>query len=401
MAREWTGKWLGGRTFKGRGGRTFWALERMVGGDRFSKTLDVNSEEDAKAELALFHRDPHAYTTKSQARSTAAADALVMDADTVDRVAAHLVKEERSPKYVKDVIGYLGTWTEDLGGKDLRAFKLKDLLKILGTHKTARRKRIAALKSFTAYFREIEATLDLRDDPTIALMLPPARPEKASREKGYSVELVEKVYAAIYNWEAERTAPDEYGRSRLRGSNVKELRKGWGDPQGVRDVLALRAKYGMHGTEIDRIAAGKGKLEPVKDHPQIKGTLKFQHKSGRQHVVSVDAQGFAAAMRLGARGGPGSDKYLRTSIAYACAKLGIEPINPSELRHSFATWAGEVGVEVKPKGAGVSLEAVAAVLGHFNPRTTGLFYAGVKVPAMIQVPIRLEHPEDPKPSKAA
>jgi integrase len=393
--RDWLGTWAGGRVFRRRSGLGY-TLERMVGDVRFAKTLDAKTEEEALAELALFVRDPQKYTTRREARAVAAADAIVVNAESVDKVAAHLQREGRSPKYIKNVISYLGVWAEDLRGRDLRGFKLKDLLAIVNERETARGKRIAALKTFTAYFREVEASLELNEDPTIALMMPPARPEKMKRSKGYPMELVEQVYAAIYDWENDVTEPDAFGRVRKRGVNVAPMRTGDGDAQGVRDVLVLRAKYGMHGTEIDRIATGGGQLDAVKAQKQIAGTLKFQHKTGRVHVLSVDRQGFAAAKRLQARGKVISDGYVRTSLKYACRKLGVDPLNPGELRHSFATWAGEVGVEVKPKEAGVSMEAIAASMGHQSKRTTGFFYWGVKIPAMVLVPIKLRHRDDPK-----
>ena len=93
-------------------------------------------------------------------------------------------------------------------------------------------------------------------------------------------------------------APDAWGRVRTRGANVAPMREGQGGAQAVRDVLVLRAKYGMHGTEIDRLASGEGELTPVAKQRQIFGTLKFQHKTGRVHVLSVDKQAFAAAKRL-------------------------------------------------------------------------------------------------------
>ena len=52
-------------------------------------------------------------------------------------------------------------------------------------------------------------------------------------------------------------------------------------------------------------------------------------------------------------------------------------------------------VERVPKGRGVSVEEVAAVLGHTTTRTTRLHYDGTKVPPMVKVPIKLFHPEDP------
>jgi hypothetical protein len=50
---------------------------------------------------------------------------------------------------------------------------------------------------------------------------------------------------------------------------------------------------------------------------------------------------------------------------------------------------------VRPKSGGLPLAAVAAVVGHHSANTTKRFYENVKVPPMIKIPIKLEHPEDP------
>jgi len=68
------------------------------------------------------------------------------------------------------------------------------------------------------------------------------------------------------------------------------------DLQGVRDVLVLRLKCGMHMSEINRVSSGQGVIKPVKGHRPIAGTIRFVHKSGRSHTVSLDAQALAAVI---------------------------------------------------------------------------------------------------------
>lgn len=55
------GRWAGGRISRVRNGRFRWYLERRVGNRRVGIALDVESERQALAELALFERDPVAY----------------------------------------------------------------------------------------------------------------------------------------------------------------------------------------------------------------------------------------------------------------------------------------------------------------------------------------------------
>jgi len=265
---------------------------------------------------------------------------------------------------------------------------LHEILGELGRHKRARKNRITALKSFTAYLREQEATVTSKEDPTIDLKVPPARPQKAVREKGYPIEHVEKLYSAIDGWQSNKYGWKGTGRSV--------------DVQCVRDVLLLHAKCGMHATEIDRLARGLGEVKAVDGQGEIAGTIKFIHKSGRVHIQSVDAQGLAAATRLQARGSAPVDSFIRKVVKRAVEKVNkhahrevLKPIRFGELRHSFVTWAHETGLEIRPKEGGVPLHTVAAVVGHTTALTTKRFYEGVKVPVMIKIPLQLVHREDP------
>jgi integrase len=160
-------------------------------------------------------------------------------------------------------------------------------------------------------------------------------------------------------------------------------------------VLCLRAKTGMHNSEIERLASGRGELRVINDPSGIAGTARFLHKNGRVHIISLDAQALAAGQRLQARGSAPSRNTVRESIGYASARIGQQPLNPGELRHSFATWAKNEGTVVKATQGGVPLDVVAAVLGHQSTRTTSKFYDGTEVPPMITVPLKLHHPQDP------
>jgi integrase len=150
----------------------------------------------------------------------------------------------------------------------------------------------------------------------------------------------------------------------------------------------------MHQTEIVRLAAGKGKIIEV-DQGEIAGTIRFIHKSGYVHTVSVDRQTLTAAQRLQRRGSSPTNSNLRRVIHHTAKSLKVEPLLLGQLRHSFTTWGRSFGDLVRPKGRGVSVEEVAAVLGHTNTRTTRLHYDGTEVPPMVKVPIKLLHPGDP------
>jgi hypothetical protein len=369
----WSGYWDGGRT-REVDGRTVWVIERRIGGGvRKVITLDVHSEEDARAELALFSRDPLAYKTRSEQTAQKAADGVPrLDPDTIEDFYRY-IGERVTPDHLKHTLKpYLEKWAEALGQRDLRTVRLREFQTHLNRWKTARHHRIVAIKSFTAYLREHDL-LVRKEDPTLELKVPQAKPEKSTRPKGYTIQDVERYYAAIEN-------------------------------QALRDTICLRAKAGMHDSEIARVARGAAFLRVVDDPCGIAGTIRFEHKTGNIHTVSLDAQAFAAAQRLQARKVP----FSRNAARYALAKVHeelkqrypkIPELQPGELRHSFATWAGEAGRLVHATGTGVPLADVAAVMGHHSPRTTKLFYNGAQVPPMIIVPIRLEHPKDPTSMK--
>lgn len=83
----------------------------------------------------------------------------------------------------------------------------------------------------------------MAEDPTVSLKVPVTRPEKAVREKGYSIETAERLYRALSGWE-------------FKNFNREDTRRTT-DVQCVRDVLCIHAKTGMHGTEIERLARGE------------------------------------------------------------------------------------------------------------------------------------------------
>lgn len=59
-------------------------------------------------------------------------------------------------------------------------------------------------------------------------------------------------------------------------------------------------------------------------------------------------------------------------------------------------WSLEHGEAVTVSGRGVPLPQIASVLGHTSTQTTARFYDVSKVPAMIRLPLVLEHAEDPQ-----
>jgi integrase len=383
-------RWDGGRIRWASDGTPVFQIERMVNGINYYRTLDARNEKEARAELALFERDPEGYRTTDEAK-TALGVHVTTDPGTVARFLAWLRQEGRVERYVKNTQHYLAEWEAFLKGRDLRRVALWELRAEL-KRRGAAKSRIIALKSFAAYLREQEAVLTSKEDPTLDLRVPPPRPARAKRDKGYTLEHVEALYRAINPWKPAFDPPREEWEN---GRTV--------DVQSVRDVLVLHCKTGMHASEMERLARGEGELQDVTGEGEIAGTLRVVHTSGRVHAQSLDAQSLAAAKRLQARGSAPADSYVRRVIQHSVTQANwaarrplLKPITFGALRRSFVTWAAERGELVRPSAEGVPLAAIASAIGHTSAHTTKRFDEGVRVPPMIKVPIRLEHPDDPE-----
>lgn len=398
----------GGRVHMDENGDQWFYLRRSVGGVRREFPLG-SDERAALAEVALFEASPETYKPRKERAAAALRQSdgasVRLDLETLEAFGDWCKEQQKagqlSEGYVKHTLGpYLAAWAKALGDRPLQKVTLDDLQALLKKKewKTARHKRIVALKAFASWAREVKDAPKLlrTQDPTIELKTPPVIPEKKRRKKGYEIVFVEKLYAALSS-------------------------------QLARDTIRLRAcAHGMHDTEIARLARGEGELTRVSDPGGIEGVIVFRHEKKREdHAISVDAASFAAAERLQARGVGLSRSAMRTMLQRVairwCGCGGITKsrlnkrgekvwetfpcpkcisIRPSELRHSFATWGQTVGKAVYAKGQkGVPLEAVQVAMGHLNKKTTAGFYVGDRVPMMIKIPIRLEHPEDPPVAK--
>jgi integrase len=373
-AQKWIGTWEGGRTYRTQTGEVRWVIRRRLGDKDWNVTLDVEKEADANAEYRVFQRDPAAYRTHRQELShrakvaaKAAQEAVLLTDATVEPFLRHLKATGRTPQYIDAAQHYLADWGTKLKGQDLRTIGPKALKKTHASFETALKWRTITFKSFCSYL-VAQGDLDAVEDPGRHLRVPAAR--RRHENKSYSIETVERLYKAIPS-------------------------------QEVRDVLCILAKTGMHGTEVERLARGDGTLTALKGHGEIAGTARFIHKNGRPFIVSLDLQTLAAAQRLQARRKAPDRQTLRHYAHRVHKATGLEVVNFGALRHSFATWMAQSGTICSPGGAGVSAEVVAQLLGHTSARTTALHYLDVKVPPMGQVPIKLYHPEDPKPLAGA
>jgi integrase len=374
-------------------GREVFVIERRIGsGARKKITLDVRTERDALAELALFERDPLAYRTRKQQRQERAADAggLRLDAATLEAFStdarAKVARGELSESHVRHTLQpYLLAWAAALSGRELRTVTLAELRRILDGWTTAHHKRIVTLKAFTAWARE-RGKLNRKDDPTLDLAVPAVTPRPVAA-RAFTAATLEAFYAALRNY----TFAPGYGDNAPEDAPRVTV-----DLQPIRDMFILRAKCGMHGTEIERLARGEGSIRVLEDEGEIAGTLVFPHKRGGEHVVSVDAQALAAAQRLQAMGkAPDRVATGRAVARVIAAHPELAGFAFENLRHTFIT-LGAGGRTVTARAGGVPLELLSQVAGHTSTATTRRHYLGAHIPPMVVLPLQLANEDDPK-----
>jgi integrase len=363
MAGKYVGKWDGGRIRKTRKGPVY-VLEQTRDGQAYKFTLKAGSERDARAELALFNQDPGAY--QAALRRVSMRGPVVLTADKLADFLAELKRKGRSRVYRANIRNYIAWWIEKLKGADLRHVELLGLNQILDAELAGRRHRIIALKSMCSWLRE-RGELARAQDPTLDLKVPQGAAAKLTREKLVNLKQLEAIYKHL-------------------------------DDQVVRDVLKLRINTGMHHAEVARIAAGEVEVKDLDDQGEIAGTIRFIHKSGKVHLISLNQDLLSTVRRLEACGGLPSNKTIDARLKAAAAAVGPNVKTPEQgaFRHTFITQARYAGRTVLPKTTGASMEHITGITGN-SVATAEKFYDQVEVKPMVLIPVVLRHLQDPAP----
>jgi integrase len=373
MANEQIGTWDFGRILKRDNGVAY-EIRKMIKGKRYELVLDVDSENQARAEYALFERDPEGYkAAHKQARRSDPEDGVYLTRDMVEsfsRYRAH--KRELGEQHILEGISYLARWQEKLKGRDLRRLKLLDLNKVLEGWADPKTGKIKAEKHLIAHIKALYQWLrrtgrvTLHEDPTVDLETPQARAEKLERFKGAQMADIERIYAHT----------------------------GY---QRVRDMLMILCSTGMHLRELVRIVKFKrAVVTEVVGCGEIVATVTYTHKKQRNHTHSLSAPAYAALKRL-MEFDMLSLRWSQRMVDRACITLEIKPgVALGAMRHSFITWAKTHGRLVRPTDAGLDMQTIAGIVGHEDERTTRRYYDESKVPPMIKLPIQLSHVDDGK-----
>jgi site-specific recombinase XerD len=388
-------KWPGGRKKVGRNGRTIYVLEQRHQGKRYSITLPLTIQNDiaAGAQLSRFLEDPEGYCKKREEVVPR------LTAEVIEQFCKEKLEKGICKEHVNNVLKhYLTAWMDFLEAKDFRACKLKDALTWLRkpvkhpktgklTPKKGISKRIVALKSWTAWMRQT-GELDRHADWTLDLVCPEEKRVKSIEQKTYPLSQVEAIYRHISPW------------TYRAGTGTRTT-----DAQSIRDTIRIAATTGLHLKEIDRIAGQRdeagilvGKIDRLENQPHpIAGYFTVWHKTGHPHNLAVDQATLEAALRLQAKGKAPERSHLHKCLDRASSLAEVKEIEPGSLRHCFVSWSLMVGTEVRVNGKGASELAVTQVASH-SMATSRKHYQNTIAP-LIVLPLKLEHPDDPKPQE--
>lgn len=337
----WAGKWKGGRYYLDDQGRRVFFIERL----KRSVKLATHDEALAVGQLAAFLDDPVAFTRPALERAETAPVLITEQRRNLYLESIHdTVRDHRRAR-----ASYLDAWAEL--GIDLRTVDRKALRAALASFDGGHRGRTEAINAFARFLvREGDLTAW---NPLINTRAPA---ETRAEREAYALEQLAECFKRL-------------------------------DPGPVRDLFHVRAATGLHHTEIEQLEGaplfsgplpdrGVG-IRTLPDEGKIAGVLQVMHKSRNRHRQSVDAPTLRACLRL---------------VAHVPDRITVweklDPLVPSNLRHTFVTLAGEVGKLITYKSKGVNRGAIAQVVGHRAGSTmTADRYDKLQVPPMITLPL--------------
>lgn len=361
---KWVDTWMGGRFYLDPKGREVYVIEKMTGSQRYSVKLKTHDVEIAKAEFTRFLQDPVAYVRPP-----------TPDVPTE----AVLITEERVTLYLESI----GSAVKD--------------------HRTARRKDLIAWGN---YKDSAGQPLDLRtvDKRSLRVALASFRPKTgdSKRRTGGFKRRVEALNTFanflvsegdLVTWRPFSTNEKPAStRAERVAYSIDELVQRYRTLTSavMRDLMKLRASTGMHHTEIAQLQGCKIFSGPLPDtgagirklggDHEIAGVLQFKQKRKPRHRISVNADVLEAALRL--------HKRVPSRIAVWEA---LDPLVPSNLRHTWITLAGEWGEWVQFRGAGVNLDQIQQIAGHsIGSKVTLSNYDKLQVPPLVRLPIKWE-----------
>jgi len=301
------GTWEGGRVVEKSDGTRVYYIRKRLAGKLYEVSTGATTLKAALAHLQRFQANPEGYS----ASGALPGQPVTIQAFQRDYL-AYCKAKGNSQNWITQKRRYLSWWREAFPD-DLRNATREQLLACVNGA-TVPHNRIASLKAFCSWLRDVRGVLPKGQDATLDLPIPALKPAQWKKLRAITREVFTKTMEHV-------------------------------DPAYV-DILTMIAGTGMHTTEAARLAKGQGSVSGT--------TLTIFHKGGAQHRMEVEPHVAQAATRVLARGSFSVSRLMK-AIKEACDKAGVERWAPGCLRHSFITWL---------VGDGASIEAVAAYTNH-------------------------------------
>lgn len=322
-------KWLGGFVRETARGKPVFVIEKRIKGELFKVSTRCHTETAALAELKRFEVDPMLYVPGG-------AVGLKMTADLVLEYRGWQISERgNTHEWAHTSANMLMDWLEAFGETDLRRLTAVEVKRTLQRWRTSRPGRVTALKGFFSWLRKERGLLKHHEDPMPDVRIPERKSSKETGARDVPFDVACRVYRA--------------------------LRK------DVRDVLQVMAGTGMHLAEVQRFATGGA----IRKDPsgQSLAVLVVWHKRKEKAVCAItNTEQLAAAERIRAQGWMLSRNALWVLMKRANVDAGIpeaERLNFGDMRHSVATWAVELGEDIRNVARAFNHESEAMLRQHY------------------------------------
>ncbi len=330
----------GGYVRHGLRGPTY-VIEKWVDGVHFHISTKKRTERLAYRELERFMEDPVAYRAKREGR----AQRLIIRAELVTEYRDWMLNVKKTCRsWAFDCARYLADWSEDLGGIDMRHVSIaQDVEPALDKRKTNRKHRVEALKSFYGWCRKRKGLFKFAEDPTLDLPVPK---DEQGRGRDVSEEVINKVLPLLH--------------------------------EHVRDVMLVQMATGAHISEVRRFAKAGELLLDYMGWPAV---IMTTHKTAG-HVPLPPLQfpeHIEAAKRIKLRKRIPARHDLQIAMKAACTAAGVPQFRLGQMRHSYATNAGQQGA---------ALKEISEALHHASSATTQR-YRNRTVPPQPLPPLRV------------
>jgi integrase len=322
-------KWLGGFIRETARGKRVYVIEKRIKGELFKVSTRCHTEKAALAELARFEVDPMLYVPGGAVGLRMTSELIIEYRNW------QLTERGNSHEWAHTSGNMLADWQAALGEIDLRRLTSARVKETLQRWDTSRPARVTCLKGFYTWLRKEKGLLKHHEDPMPDVRIPERKSSKETGARDVPFEVVCAVFRAL--------RPD------------------------VRDILQMMAGTGMHLAEAARFAE-KGEIRPDPSK-QALATLTVWHKRKEDFAYPVTSQdALDAATRIREQGWMLNRHRLWELMVAANKAAGVpdeQRLNFGDMRHCVATWAIELGEDIRNVARAYNHESEAMLRKHY------------------------------------